>query len=106
MIDIDIRIDDKINPGIDRLRRRLEQYPTDAVDQYRRLTPRRSGNARRKTRLNGPNRIELEYAYGEVLDAGRRRQGGRMRGSTQAPQGMTRPFIRWINQYLNRFFRI
>jgi hypothetical protein len=107
MIDVNTKFDDQITPGIERLQRRLlREYPVDAVEEYKKLTPRRGGNARRNTRLGGTTRIELNYPYGEVLDQGRQRQGNKTTGSRQAPQGMTRPFIKWISQWLNRNFRI
>lgn len=83
---------------------------TDAVidDVYQyfvKQTPRDSGNARRNTKLN-KHTIEAGYDYASILDAGRRRENGRMLGSRQAPQGMTKPTIkqaeRLIRQELKR----
>ncbi|CAB4137506.1 hypothetical protein UFOVP327_30 [uncultured Caudovirales phage] len=109
MIEIRTGFTDQITPGIKRIRDRLTAYPAQAEAEYRRLTPIarvNGGNARRKTKLNGPDRIELDYEYATVLDAGRKPQGGRMRGSQQAPQGMTRPFVKWVGEQMKRIFRI
>lgn len=53
-------------------------------------TPIDTGNARANTVLSG-NTIEANYPYASVLDDGRSYRDGQMRGSTQAPQGMTEP---------------
>jgi hypothetical protein len=73
----------------------LAQYPQEAVTEFRELTPVRSGNARRKTRLSG-NEIQADYAYAQRLDKG---------WSQQAPQGMTRPFAVWARAKIKQIFR-
>jgi hypothetical protein len=55
-------------------------------------TPEDTGNAKRNTKLNG-NEIQTNYNYARVLDEGRSIRDGQMRGSTQAPKGMTKPTI-------------
>jgi len=55
------------------------------------------GNARSNTRLKN-NDIIADYGYAGVLDAGRGFRHGQMRGSTQAPEGMTKPTIDFIQQ--------
>lgn len=62
-------------------------------------TPVRSGNARRNTKLSG-NEIQLNYPYGEVLDKGRHMTSRGMRGSTQAPKGMTKPTLEAVRRYV------
>ena len=49
-----------------------------------------TGNARAHTNLNGKV-ITAAYQYAGVLDAGRGYRDGQMRGSDQAPNGMTQP---------------
>lgn len=68
-------------------------------------TPVRSGNARRNTKLSG-NEIQLNYAYGEVLDKGRHMTNRGMRGSTQAPKGMTKPTLESVRQYVYRILGV
>jgi hypothetical protein len=55
-------------------------------------TPVDTGNARASTQLNA-NKIQANYTYAAVLDAGRGYRDGQMRGSTQAPDGMTKPTL-------------
>ena len=62
-------------------------------------TPRRSGNAKRKTTRQGKT-INADYPYAKVLDDGRGFRDGQMRGSTQAPDGMTTPTIEAIRLFV------
>jgi hypothetical protein len=72
-------------------------------------TPVRSGNARNNTKLDGYNIIRANYQYAGVLDAGRGFRDGQMRGSVQAPDGMTKPTKveaqRLVNQYIQQYGR-
>jgi hypothetical protein len=54
------------------------------------ITPIDTGNARANTHLTS-NRISADYPYASVLDAGRGFRDGQMRGSEQAPDGMSEP---------------
>lgn len=94
MISIDIKIDDKITPSTRREIRELQQYPARAEQKFKALTPRRTGNARSRTTLKNQT-IEANYPYAERLDQG---------WSTQAPQGMTVPFDRWVKAEMRRIF--
>jgi hypothetical protein len=58
--------------------------------EFVKLTPYKSGNARNHTTLKG-NTITANYPYAAVLDAGRGYRAGQMRGSEQAPEGMSKP---------------
>jgi hypothetical protein len=58
--------------------------------EFIKLTPHNTGNAQRNTRLAN-NEIRAEYPYAAVLDAGRGFRDGQMRGSEQAPAGMSKP---------------
>jgi hypothetical protein len=66
-------------------------------------TPVKSGNAKSNTTLTSKNDIQANYAYADVLDAGRGFRDGRMRGSPQAPKGMTDPAIKTMEFELNKF---
>jgi hypothetical protein len=68
------------------MRKELGKVPSEAYDFFKSKTPIRSGNARRKTRLQGSS-IKTEYPYAQRLDEG---------WSKQAPQGMTKPTIEFI----------
>lgn len=75
----------------------------DIIDQefqatgeyFREITPRRSGNARRRTVVS-PRQIQARYPYAARLDSGY---------SRQAPQGMTQPAWRYFQNRLRRRFR-
>ncbi len=70
-----------------------------AYKKFVELTPVKTGNARKNTRLTGTT-IIADYAYGDVLDKGRGIRDGQMRGSEQAPVGMTKPTIEDLRQYI------
>lgn len=89
-----ITITDKITPAIQRQITQLEQYPARAEVEFKKLTPIRTGNARRRTTLKNQT-IQANYPYVEPLDQG---------ASRQAPQGMTRPFEQWVKTETKRIF--
>lgn len=79
--------------------RELEDVPRDVMNEaakhFKQITPIRSGNARRKTRLRG-NTIRANYPYAGRLDDGY---------SPQAPEGMTKPTLRFIRKRMMERFR-
>jgi hypothetical protein len=95
MIQIDIKIDDKLTPVLKGMAKELKRYPQDAEDKYVSLTPIKSGNARNNTYLQGQDRIVANYAYAQRLDEGH---------SKQAPRGMTQPFEAWVRQKTRQIF--
>lgn len=74
------------------LRERLDTLPREAHTEFIKNTPKRSGNARRNTRLQD-NKIIADYAYSQRLDEGY---------SKQAPEGMTKPTEQWIQREVDR----
>jgi hypothetical protein len=54
------------------------------------VAPVNGGNARNNTKYHS-NIITADYEYASVLDAGRGFRDGQMRGSEQAPKGMSDP---------------
>ena len=94
MIQVTINTTDTITRDLARIKRELDRLPQQALDEFRDLTPIRSGNARRRTRLSG-DVIQADYAYAERLDQG---------WSRQAPQGMTRPWQTWMSRQLRKIF--
>jgi hypothetical protein len=68
------------------------------------ITPIRNGNARRSTSLN-KNVIQARYPYASVLDDGRSFRDGQMRGSKQAPNGMSRPTIVKLKQLVSSYLK-
>jgi len=70
-----------------------------AYQYFRNETPVKTGNARSNTTLVG-NVIYANYPYAAVLDAGRGYRNGQMRGSEQAPYGMSAPTINLVMKQL------
>jgi hypothetical protein len=64
----------------------------EAYDYFRGITPERTGNAKRSTRLRN-DEIQADYAYAQRLDGGY---------SNQAPQGMTKPTEKFIQEYIKK----
>jgi hypothetical protein len=74
----------------------MEDLPKDAMsDAYpflKKSTPKRSGNARNKTKLRD-TRIESRYGYAGRLDEG---------WSQQAPKGFTDPTIKQLDVIVDK----
>lgn len=94
MIEINIKVKDDITKELKSIQKKLTTYPQEAAAEYRRLTPVRSGNARRKTNLKS-DKIVADYNYAGRLDSG---------SSRQAPKGMTKPFEVWVKKKLKSIF--
>lgn len=73
----------------------------DAGQVFRQETPEKTGNARRRTSTT-KTQIRADYAYAAVLDAGRGFRDGQMRGSEDAPEGMTKPTLEYIDREIQR----
>jgi hypothetical protein len=72
------------------------------------LTPIRTGNARANTNLETNNYtsvIRAQYPYAFVLDAGRGFRDGQMRGSDQAPDGMSGPTQKYITKLVSDYLK-
>ena len=82
------------------LNREIIDAVDDSMDEtytyFKKITPVRSGNARRNTRYSkNKHRITADYAYGARLDDG---------WSKQAPRGMTEPSLQYLIGALGRHF--
>jgi hypothetical protein len=95
MLRVDIKIDDGLTPVLKGMMKALKRYPQDAEDKFVSLTPIRSGNARRNTYLRNNDTISANYAYAQRLDEGH---------SRQAPDGMVKPFEKWVEQKTKQIF--
>lgn len=88
MIGIKInKTSDGIGIRLQGITKELSQLPDEALKKLRELTPIRTGNARRNTKLQNRRTIKADYHYATDLDAGK---------SKQARQGMTKPFAAWL----------
>lgn len=79
-----------LNRRVRQLNQAFEHLPQAAHEQFVRVTPIDTGNARRSTDLRG-NEIQANYPYANRLNEGY---------SRQARNGMTDPTIEWIRTYL------
>lgn len=78
---------DALNQAID-----PEKMAKEAFNYFRDITPVKTGNARRNTRLKG-DEIQANYPYAGMLDSG---------SSRQAPDGMTIPTEKFIQEYIKK----
>lgn len=90
--------------SLKRIQRKLDKLPQEAYQEFKKITPVKTGNAKRSTRLKG-NTIEANYPYAEVLDKGRHMTGRGMRGSEQAPRGMSKPTEEFIQKRITQIIK-
>jgi hypothetical protein len=95
MIEGNVTFSDGITKELDTIRKQLKTFPAEATAEFIKLTPIRSGNARRKTKLQGDT-IVANYDYAKRLDTG---------WSKQAPDGMSEPLNKWVKNKINKIFR-
>lgn len=82
----------RISPSLGKITARFERLPKEAYNFWRKTTPIKTGNARRRTRLQG-NKIKANYNYAVPLDNG---------WSKQAPRGMSKPTEEYIDKHIRR----
>lgn len=92
-MEVKIEIRDGITTDLKRIEKELKALPKDALQKYVSLTPIDKGNARRKTKLKGNDTISANYPYAARLDEGY---------SKQAPDGMTKPWEKWLESKVNK----
>lgn len=78
----------KLEARLRAVNKQLEKLPEFAYEEFRAVTPIRTGNARSKTDLK-QNEIQGNYPYANRLNNG---------WSQQAPTGMTEPTIEKIRE--------
>lgn len=83
--------------NIKQVQTQLNQLPQEAYQFFRNITPVDTGNARRNTTYNNRT-ITANYNYAQVLDKGRHMTNSGMRGSNQAPKGMSKPTQDYIRR--------
>jgi hypothetical protein len=69
-----------------------EAMAQEGVDHFRKITPFKTGNAKRNTFLN-KDTIEANYPYARRLDEG---------SSAQARDGMTQPTIKYVQDWVKK----
>ena len=73
----------------------LQKLPQQGYDHFKSITPIKSGNARRRTRLQGSS-IKADYPYATRLDTG---------WSRQAPKGMSDPTVEFMRKIVSKLMR-
>ena len=84
-----------ITSSLKRIQKKLNKLPQEAYQEFVQETPIRTGNARRKTRLQGKT-INANYPYAKRLDEGY---------SQQSPDGMTKPTEEFIRKRVKQILR-
>ena len=82
----------RIRQSLGRISARFQDLPKDAYKYWKSITPIDTGNARRRTRLQG-RKIKANYNYAVPLDKGH---------SRQAPRGMSDPTTKYIKDRISR----
>ena len=90
--------------SLNRIQKKLNNLPKEAYKEFVKNTPFKTGNARRSTRLKGKT-IEANYQYAQVLDKGRHMTSRGMRGSEQAPEGMSKPTEEFIQKRITKILK-
>lgn len=98
-------VKDNISQRLKNLRLALKVFPQEVQEELIRLTPVDKGFARKNTKLINNRIIHADYPYAEVLDKGRHKTAKGMRGSRQAPKGMTKPLTAWARKRLDQIAR-
>jgi hypothetical protein len=101
MVNLDASFKGDISKMLSKMKKELKDVPKEAYQFFLKQTPVKTGNAKRNTRLKG-NTIQANYQYAEVLDKGRHMTNRGMRGSVQAPEGMTKPTEEFIQKRVNK----
>lgn len=101
MVELDASFKGDISRMLKKMKKELENVPKEAYQFFVKQTPVKTGNARRNTKLKGKT-IQANYQYAEVLDKGRHMTNRGMRGSEQAPEGMTKPTEEFIQKRVNK----
>lgn len=92
---ITLKIQNNISSSIDKIQQKLDNLPKEAHQEFVKNTPIRTGNARRKTKLN-KDTIEANYPYAQRLDEGY---------SKQSPKGMTKPTEDFIKKRVKQILK-
>jgi len=82
----------KIKARMEEVERKVGKIKDFAHEEFRAITPIRTGNARSKTNRTNVG-VEAAYPYANALNDGR---------SRQAPQGMTAPTVDKISDYVRK----
>jgi hypothetical protein len=97
----------KMASSLQNIQKKLNNLPKEAYQEFVKITPiakKNGGNAKRNTKLKGKT-IEANYNYAKVLNKGRHMTSRGMRGSDQAPDGMSKPTETFIKKRINEILK-
>jgi hypothetical protein len=89
---LNLNVRDSITASVGRMKRSMAGLPKEAYHECVKNTPIDTGNARRKTTLQG-HEIQAKYPYAKRLDEGY---------SKQAPRGMVEPTEKFLQKRLKQ----
>ena len=92
---IKITFTDNVTKQLAGIKKGLKNLSKGALVEMQKLTPVRTGNARRKTIRSGDTLI-ANYPYAGKLDEG---------SSNQAPDGITKPLDEWVSKEVARIIK-
>ena len=95
MISVDITVKQDVSKQLAAMQAQLKQLPARSLQEFKQLTPIKTGNARNHTSLKNNSTIVGDYSYAQRLDDG---------FSKQAPKGMIKPFTAWYKAQLKKIF--
>jgi hypothetical protein len=102
---VDMKLDfSKLTTKLNDLKKVRDQAMPLIYAEFKKDTPVDKGNARANTTYHA-NIIEAKYPYASVLDAGRGYRDGQMRGSEQAPKGMSEPTKEFAKKLLPQLIK-
>lgn len=103
-ISLTVNFSGSVNKTLTNIEKKLGKLPREAYNEFVKNTPIKTGNAKKSTKLSGQT-IEANYNYAGVLDKGRHMTRRGMRGSDQAPEGMTKPTVKYLNKRLKQIIQ-
>ena len=89
------KVHDKITTSLNRIQKKMIDVPKKAYKYWLNITPIKTGNAKRKTKLR-KNTIIAGYDYASYLDAG---------SSKQAKDGMSDPTKIYLDKLVKSIIR-
>lgn len=96
MLSLSVKFTDKVTTKLKRVQKALDKLPQEALNEFVKNTPIRTGNARSKTRLRDKDTIGAMYPYAQKLDDGY---------SQQSPQGMTKPTEEFVKKRFDQIMK-
>lgn len=92
MITLNVKGLNQVSSKLKKIQNKLDKVPDEAHKVFVANTPIRSGNARRKTKIQ-KDTIKANYPYAKRLDEGY---------SKQAPDGMVKPTVEFIRNRIKQ----